>query len=56
MSRTMEAAPIVFPYSSLTGETDTDTGNVVPSLRRLLVSKCEMRSPFLTLARISAIS
>ena len=38
MSRAMEAAPIVVPYSSLTGDTDTDTGNVVPSLRCRTVS------------------
>ena len=38
MSRAMEAAPIVFPYSSLTGDTDIDTGKVVPSLRCLMVS------------------
>ena len=38
MSRAMETAPIVVPYSSLTGDTDTDTGKVVPSLRCLTVS------------------
>ena len=38
MSRAMEAAPIVVPYSSLTGDIDTDTGKMVPSLRCRTVS------------------
>ena len=36
--RAMEAAPIMFPYSSLIGDTDIDAGKAVPSLRCLIVS------------------
>jgi hypothetical protein len=38
ISRAMDDAPTSVPCSSWTGDTVTDTGRVVPSLRRRTVS------------------
>ena len=53
MSRMIEAAPMIVPNASRTGEAVSEAGNSVPSLQTQWVSRVSMERPALILARKS---
>ena len=56
MSWQIADAPTTEPFASQIGETVSEAGNTVPSLRTRTVSRCSMCWPAPTLARIVFIS